>query len=69
MWVRVLVIVPPLFTVVALGAGSGLWPVNRRQWRAFGVLLAGFTVLCLVMFCGFHHTNHYLFGYYSYLIR
>lgn len=53
MWVRVLVIVPPLFAFTALVVG--FWPKGIRQWRTFGLLLACFTVFCLVMFCEFHY--------------
>lgn len=69
MWVRVLVIVPPLVSVIALFLGSGVWPRNTRQWRTFGILLACFTLVCVVMFGAFHYTSSYSFGHNPYSIR
>jgi len=43
--------------------------MDRRQWRTFGILLASFTLFCLVMFCGFHYTSTFSFRHYPHSIR
>ena len=51
-WVRVSVIAP---AALAFGAHMwGFWPRSTRQWRLYGIVLACFTVFCVVMTCAFH---------------
>lgn len=54
-WVRIAVIAPlaAAFSVLAIA-----WaPKSTREWRLFGILLACFTVFCVVMICMFHVTE------------
>jgi len=52
-WLRVAVVAPLAFFVGA--PVFGWWPKNTREWRLFGIVLACFTVFCVVMICAFHY--------------
>jgi hypothetical protein len=50
-WVRVAVIASLAFNFAA--HSFGWWPKSIREWRLYGIVLACFTVFCVVMTCEF----------------
>jgi hypothetical protein len=51
-WVRVALLAPLVCCVDLLVCG--FCPKNTRQWQTFGIVMACFTVFCVVMICVFH---------------
>jgi len=52
-WVRIALLAPVVcFLDMIMG---GFWPKDTRQWRNFGIGIAGFAVFCVVMICVFHY--------------